>query len=597
MALAPLENNVFLGVDRSVLGRRWELRPVDEMEVAALVGDARTSDAVARVLVARGIKALDADIFLQPTLKALMPDPSTLMDMDRAAARLVAALQSGERITVFGDYDVDGATSSALFKRFFRSVGVEVGVYIPDRRTEGYGPNAPALLGLKAEGAQVVITVDCGIVAFESLKVAQDAGLDVVVVDHHKAEVKMPAAAAIVNPNRLDDSSGQGHLAAVGVAFLLVVAVNRVLRETGWYAEKGIAEPDLRQWLDLVALGTVCDVVPLKNLNRAFVAQGLKVLKRGGSAGLKALSRVAKVDSHITAFHLGYLLGPRVNAGGRVGQADTGARLLATDDVDEAAALAMKLDEFNASRKEIEAAVLCDALEQAEINKDSGDPLLVVSGKDWHPGVIGIVAGRLKERCGLPVCVIALDGGMAKGSGRSVAGVDLGRAVSLARDAGHLFSGGGHAMAAGFTVEEQRLPAFTVFMQNEVRRQLQGESFVAQLNLDGALAASAITVDLITELDCVAPFGAGNDEPRFAVVDVKVGKANVVGTGHVRCFLSGRGGGYVKAIAFNSADSELGRALLTAASRRMHIAGTVRVDNWQGRRSVQLIIDDAAFAQ
>ncbi len=597
MGSVPLEDNVFLGVARSVLGRRWDLRTVDETEVAALVRDTHTSYAVARVLAARGVDASMAPTFLRPTLKASMPDPSTLTDMDRAAARLVAAMQAGEKITIFGDYDVDGATSSALLKRFFRAVGVEAGIYIPDRRAEGYGPNAPALCRLQAEGTKVVITVDCGIVAFDALKAAQEAGLDVVVVDHHKAEPVMPVAAAVVNPNRLDDSSGQGHLAAVGVAFLLVVAVNRALRNAGWYADKSVTEPDLREWLDLVALGTVCDVVPLKGLNRAFVTQGLQILAQGGNAGLAALGRVARVDSRITAFHLGYLLGPRVNAGGRVGQADIGTRLLSTDDVDEATALAMKLDEFNAARKEIEAAVLREAIEQAETSTNPDDPLVFVTGKDWHPGVIGIVAGRLKERYDRPACVVALDGGMAKGSGRSVAGVDLGRAVLAARDAGHLFAGGGHAMAAGFTVEEQNLPAFTTFMQDEVRRQLQGEALAPQLSLDGALAASAVSPGLIAELDCVAPFGAGNDEPRFAVVDVKVGKADVVGTGHVRCFLSGRSGGHVKAIAFNCADSELGHALLTAAGRRMHVAGTIRADNWQGRQGAQLVIDDAAFAQ
>ena len=597
MAFVPLETSDFLGVDRSVLGRRWELRAVDETQVACIVQDASVSDAVARVLAARGVDADVAQAFLHPTLKATMPNPSQLADMDTAATRLVSAIQGGEKITVFGDYDVDGATSSALLRRFFRAIGLEVDVYIPDRRAEGYGPNIPAMQKLKQQGTQVVITVDCGILAFETLKAAQDDGLDVVVVDHHKAEIELPAAAAIVNPNRLDDASGQGHLAAVGVAFLLVVAVNRSLRETGWYDAEGISEPDLRQWLDLVALGTVCDVVPLKGLNRAFVTQGLQIFSRGKNAGLAALARIARIDERVSAFHLGYLLGPRVNAGGRVGQADTGTRLLATDDPDEAAALAMKLDEFNAARKEIEAAVLREAIEQAETKANPDDPIVFVASNDWHPGVIGIVAGRLKERYDRPACVVALDGGMAKGSGRSVPGVDLGRAVLAARDAGHLFSGGGHAMAAGFTAEGARLSAFENFMQDEVRTQLSGEAMVPQLSLDGALAASAITTNLISELECVAPFGAGNDEPRFAVVDVKVAKSDVVGSGHVRCFLSGRGGGNIKAIAFNSADSELGHILLTAGSRRLHVAGNVRADNWQGRRGVQLIIDDAALVQ
>jgi len=586
----------FLGVANSVLGRRWDLRAINDAQVTDLVRQAGISDAVARVLAARGVEAMAAPDFLRPTLKVSMPDPSLLVDMDHAAQRLVAAIKAGEPIAVFGDYDVDGATSSALLMRFFRSIGVAVKVYIPDRRIEGYGPNIPALLKLRDEGMKIVVTVDCGIVAFEALQAAKDAGLDVIVVDHHKAEPQLPAAAAVVNPNRLDDASGQGHLAAVGVAFLLGVAVNRALRADGWYAAQGRTEPDLRELLDLVALGTVCDVVPLKGLNRAFVVQGLQIMARGGNVGLQALARVARIDSKPTAYHLGYLLGPRVNAGGRIGQADLGTRLLSTEDPDEAAALALRLDEFNAARKEIEAAVLREAIEQVESRGPTDDPVVFAIGKDWHPGVIGIIAGRLRERYDRPACVVALDGGMAKGSGRSVSGVDLGRAILGAREAGHLFAGGGHAMAAGFTVTEDKIPDLVAHVQAEVSRQLQGESFAPCMSLDGALAASAVTADLVAELDCVAPFGAGNDEPRFAVVDVQVNKADVVGAGHVRCFLSGRSGGRLKAIAFNCVDSELGQLLLTAAGRRLHLAGTIRADTWQGRTEAQLIIEDAAPA-
>jgi len=586
----------FLGVSRSVLGRRWDLRAGNDALVASLVREAGVSDAVARVLAARGVDALAAPDFLRPTLKVLMPDPSGFADMDRAAARIVAAIRNGEALAVFGDYDVDGATSSALLMRFFRSIGVATTVYIPDRRAEGYGPNTPALLKLREQGIKVVVTVDCGITAFEPLAAARDAGLDIIVVDHHKAEVALPAAAAVVNPNRLDDVSGQGHLAAVGVAFLLSVAVNRALRADGWYAVKGIAEPDLRALLDLVALGTVCDVVPLRGLNRAFVVQGLQVMARGGNVGLTALSRVARIDTKPTAYHLGFLLGPRVNAGGRVGQADLGTRLLSTEDADEAAALALRLDEFNAARKDIEAAVLRDAIEYVETQVDPDDPVIFAIGKDWHPGVIGIVAGRLRERYDRPACVVALDGGMAKGSGRSMAGIDLGRAILGAREAGHLFNGGGHAMAAGFTVMEESIPAFTAYVQNEVQRQLQGERLLPSLSLDGALAVSAVTSDLVAELECVAPFGSGNDEPRFAVVDAQIAKADIVGSGHVRCFLSGRSGGRLKAIAFNCADSDLGHLLLTATGRRLHLAGTIRADTWQGRTDAQLVIDDAAPA-
>ncbi len=587
------QNQPFLGVAQSVLGRRWNLRGCNEALVTELVRSLGVSDAVARVLAARGVEALAAPDFLHPTLKALMPDPSRFVDMDRAAARIVAAIDAGDPIAVFGDYDVDGATSTALLKRFFRMIGVDVIVYIPDRRAEGYGPNTPALLKLREQGVKVVITVDCGITAYEPLAAARDAGLDVIVVDHHKAEPVLPAAAAVVNPNRLDDTSGQGHVAAVGVAFMLAVAVNRALRP--WYVRTGRSEPDLRELLDLVALGTVCDVVPLKGLNRAFVVQGLQILARGNNVGLKALARVARIDTKPSAYHLGYLLGPRVNAGGRVGQADLGTRLLSTEDPDEAGAIAMRLDEHNIARKEIEAAVLREAIEQVE-TQAGDDPVIFAVGKDWHPGVIGIIAGRLRERYDRPACVVALDGGMAKGSGRSVGGIDLGRAVLAAREAGHLFTGGGHAMAAGFTVTEDKIRDLIAFMQAHVQQQLAGERLAPSLELDGALAASAVTPDFVAELACVEPYGSGNDEPRFVVVDALVAKADVVGSGHVRCFLSGASGGRLKAIAFNCVDSELGHLLLTAQGRRLHIAGAIRADTWQGRTEAQLVIDDAALA-
>lgn len=583
----------FLGVAKSFQGRRWDLRAVDEVLVTDLVRQAGVTDAVARVLAGRGVSLDGCADFLRPTLKSLMPDPSLFVDMDGAAERIMRALEKGERIAVFGDYDVDGATSSALLARFFRALGTDIAVYIPDRAAEGYGPNAPALLKLRAQGVDLVITVDCGIVAYEPLAAARGAGLDVIVVDHHKAEPALPAASAVVNPNRLDCASRQGHLAAVGVAFLLVVAVNRALRNAGWYAKQGRSEPDLKQWLDLVALGTVCDVVPLTGLNRAFVTQGLGVLAKRGNVGLSALARIARIDSAPTAFHLGYLLGPRVNAGGRVGQADLGTRLLSTEDEGEAAALAMRLDEFNAQRKEIEAAVLREAIEQVE-SRAGNMPLIFAAGEKWHAGVIGIVAGRLRERYDRPTCVVAMDGGLAKGSGRSIPGVDLGRAVLAAREAGYLMNGGGHAMAAGFTVLAEKLDALALFLQEQVSAQLKGDPMIPTLNLDGAMSVSAVTSDFVQELSCVGPFGAGNDEPRFAVVDARVVKADIVGSGHVRCILSSAGGGRLKAIAFNCVDDDLGHGLLTAAGGRLHLAGTIRADTWQGRTEAQLVIDDAA---
>ncbi|HKO06796.1 MAG TPA: single-stranded-DNA-specific exonuclease RecJ, partial [Alphaproteobacteria bacterium] len=418
---ALAENEAFLGVERSFCGRRWTARGLDDRAALALAQRLELPEPVARVLAGRGIGLEEAESFLNPTLRALLPDPFHLRDMERAAARIADAVMAGEPIGVFGDYDVDGATSSALLKRFFAALGVPIRIYIPDRLKEGYGPNAPALLRLKAEGIRLVITVDCGTAAFEPLAVAADAGLAVIVVDHHVGEPKLPSAHAVVNPNRLDETSPHRQLAAVGVAFLLVVAVNRTLREAGWYRLR--CEPDLMQWLDLVALGTVCDVVPLTGVNRALVVQGLKIMARRANPGLAALADVARLDERPSAYHLGFLLGPRVNAGGRVGEADLGARLLCTSDPQEARELAGRLDGYNQERQEIEAAVLQEAI--AAVDAMATGKIVFAAAAGWHPGVIGIVASRLRERFNRPACVVALGGGVGKGSGRSVPGVAL----------------------------------------------------------------------------------------------------------------------------------------------------------------------------
>ena len=552
-------------------------------------------DAIARILAGRGFTPDTAEPFLNPTLRELMPDPLSLTDMDKAVTRLQAAIENRERAAVFGDYDVDGATSSALLIRFFRAIGLDLTSYIPDRMKEGYGPNAEALRKLADDGVTLVITVDCGITAYEPLASASSNGLDVIVVDHHKADEQLPEAAAIVNPNRLDDTSGQGQLAAIGVTFLVLVALNRALRESGWYTDNAIEEPDLRNWLDLVALGTVCDVVPLHGLNRAYVNQGLTVLNRSQNAGLVALAKAARMDGPPRAFHLGYLLGPRVNAGGRVGDASLGTRLLISDDPDESAALAMRLNEHNANRKEIEAAVLYEAIEMAESQSDPAASIIFVAGADWHPGVIGIVASRLRERYDLPACVIARDGGMAKGSGRSVPGVDLGRAVLAARDAGLLFTGGGHAMAAGFVVEEAKLDAFHDFLTAHIADQVASGGAPALFGVDAVVSVEGANLDLVRSLSRLEPFGSGNEEPKIAISEAQVVHSDVVGQGHVRCQLSGRSGGRLKAIAFNSVDSDLGHALLNAQGRPVHLTGSLREDNWQGRTSVQLVIDDGAW--
>lgn len=584
----------FLGVVQSFSGRRWTLRDGDERLALALSQRLDLPEVIGRVLAQRGIGLDQAESFLNPTLKDLLPDPSHLLDMDKAALRLARAVTSGETIGIFGDYDVDGATSSALLKRFFEAAGAAVLVHIPDRIAEGYGPNIEALTRLKAAGATVVVTVDCGATAFEPLEAAAAAGIEVIVCDHHEGEARLPCALAVVNPNRLDEISPHGHLAAVGVAFLLAVATNRRLKADGWYGDR--AAPDLMRLLDLVALGTVCDVVPLVGVNRALVTQGLKVAAGRGNVGLAALADVAGVKERIDSYHLGYVLGPRVNAGGRVGGASLGAELLATDDSVLAAEIARRLDGYNKDRQEIEAAVLMDAIEQVEGRPDDGTPLLLAAGDHWHPGVIGIVAGRLKERYARPACVVAFEGGIGKGSGRSVPDLDLGAAIIAARQAGLLLAGGGHAMAAGFTVARERLDEFRRFLGQRLSAESGGDR-VALLELDGALDVGGATVDLIETLKRLGPFGSGNAEPRFAIAGARVVKADVVGSGHVRVVLAGPGGHRLKAIAFRSADSELGHALLAAGGTALHLAGALRADTWQGNTSAQLIIDDAARAQ
>ncbi len=590
MTAAPA---AFLGVERSLRGRRWQARPAlgDGLMVAQRLG---VPEIVGRLLAARGVDADGAAAFLNPSLRDLLPDPSRFADMDRAVERLTRAIRAGEQVAVFGDYDVDGATSAALLHRFFAAIGRPLVVYVPDRLTEGYGPNAPALLGLQARGVSLVVTVDCGITAHAALAAAQGAGLDVIVVDHHVAEPALPPAVAAIDPNRFDEADEVrtqfGHLAAVGMTFLLVVALNRALRRAGWYEKR--AEPDLLQWLDLVALGTICDVVPLTGVNRAFAAQGLKVMAGRANPGLAALADRARLAERPTAWHAAFILGPRVNAGGRVGAADLGARLLATDDPGEAAALAERLEELNRDRRAIEQGVLERAMAEAAPT----GALVFVQG-DWHPGVIGVVASRLKERFNRPACVVALTEergvSIGKGSGRSVPGVDLGSAVIAARQAGLLLNGGGHPMAAGFTVEPANIPALKEFLDR--RFAAAGVPGVPALELDGAIAPAGATPELVELMQRLGPFGSGNAEPRFAVL-ARVVRADQAGQEHVRCTLAGDDGARLPAIAFRAFDSDLGRLLLHSSGAALHVAGALRRNDWQGRAGVQLVIDDAALA-
>lgn len=597
-ASTPVDDNeraCFLGVTRSVTGKRWEPRVQNERTARALAQQNDLPEVVARVMSARGVQPSEAERFLNPSLRTDLPDPARFKDMDRAAERLVQAILDGESIAIFGDYDVDGATSAALLYRMLADLGSTGRIYIPDRCSEGYGPKPEALRILANEGYSLVVCVDCGTTAFEPVDAAQRMGLEVIVVDHHTAEPRLPAATAVVNPNRLDETGEYGQLAAVGVTFMLAVALNRQLRRAGAFAATR-REPDLRRWLDLVALGTVCDVVPLTGVNRTLVARGLAVLARRGNAGIAALCDITRVSEAPTPFHLGFMLGPRINAGGRIGRSDMGARLLTTDLPGEASALAAELDRLNSERKNMEANVLAEA--QAQVAAEgSPEGLVFVAGHGWHPGVIGIVASRLVEEYNLPAFVIGIDDdGVGKGSGRSVRGVDLGGAVIAGRQAGVLREGGGHAMAAGLTVDSEKLPAARDFLRHRLSEAIESSGYTPIFGFDGVVQPGAATPALLQSLERLAPYGMGNPEPRFAVPHARIQAPQIVGTEHVRFTLVGADGGRIKAIAFRVADRPLGRALMAADGVPRHIGGKLRLDTWGGRNAVQLVVEDAAAA-
>jgi single-stranded-DNA-specific exonuclease len=583
---------LFLGIEKSLSEKRWIKRLGDDRKSMAIAQRYGLGDVVARILSNRGVSLDDVDSFLDPMLRDLMPDPSCLKGMDVATERLSKAITNNEIIGIFGDYDVDGATSSALLERFIAAVGGRSETYIPDRLTEGYGPNTPALLKLKELGAGVVITVDCGTSSHDPIKAALQVGLETIVVDHHAAEANLPVAIAVINPNRIDDESGQGQLAAVGVTFLLVVAINRLLRNNGWF--KNHQEPDLTQWLDIVALGTICDVVPLIGLNRALVRQGLKVLRRRTNPGLKALSDVAGINEEPGTYHVGFVLGPRINAGGRIGSPDLGSRLLGTNNENEAKIIAQRLDVLNLERREIEASVLSAATLSVEQNGKDIASIIITSGEEWHQGVVGIVASRLVERFNRPACVISIDGNHGVGSGRSISGVDLGSYIIAAKQAGILIKGGGHKMAAGFTVERNKISKLQNFLEQRVAEDIKENGIRPSLYLDGAIKTAAANMNFLETLAQVGPFGSGNPEPRFVIPSAKLAYAAVVGDRHIRGFITDEGSGRLPAISFNSIDTPLGQALLKSVDSPLHIAGRLKTNTWQGKTSAQLHIDDAA---
>lgn len=581
---------------RSISGKQWKLRSEDERTILSLMQKFELPEILARILAGRGITCDTAEDFLQPTLRNLLPDPFHLLDMHKGVERICEAIDKKQKIVIFGDYDVDGATSSALLKNFFAMLGHPVGIYIPDRITEGYGPNSEALRSLRQQGTDLIITVDCGTLSFEPLEDAAACGLEVIVVDHHLGSSALPKAVAVINPNRLDETSEYRYLAAVGVSFLLTVAVCKQLRSQGWFTMH--KEPDLLSLLDLVALGTVCDVVPLKGINRAFVTQGLKVLASRKNTGLSALTDVAALAEMPNCYHLGFVLGPRINAGGRVGQADLGAKLLSGHDYDAAKTIAMRLDVFNKERKALETLVLEEALQKAALLAEDA-PFILVSGEGWHPGVIGIVASRLKERYHKPSAVIALENGIGKASARSVTGVDFGSAVVSARSMELLIAGGGHAMAAGFTVEEAKITALYEFLCQRFHPEIEKLKDSQLYKFDSYLSIPAVSVELAHLLEKAGPFGTGNPGPRFVLPSCLLLKTDILAEAHLRCFVgsaaSGRTGGSLKAMMFNAIGTPLGDALLSAQGKTIHLAGSLRINAWQGNETAEFMIDDVAF--
>ena len=589
-----MASSLVCGVSRSILGQPWRWRGG-----SADASDAgfQPDDLVDQLLLARGVPREDLARHRAPTLRAFMPDPSVFRDMDRAAERLADAVEAQEAVTIFGDYDVDGATSAALMIRLLRQLGLAAKAYIPDRLMEGYGPSGEALVRIAEGGASLIVTVDCGAQAFEALAMAKAAGVDVIVVDHHKCASRLPDAFAIVNPNRLDESeegAAQGHLAAVGMAFVLGAALLRMLRGRGFFASRD--EPKLVELLDLVALGTVADVAQLRGLNRAFVTQGLKVMAGRRNIGLAALADAARLSRAPECRDLGFALGPRINAGGRVGKSDLGVRLLTTENPAEAEAIAAELDRLNEERRAIEAEV-CEAAE-ALSGTQSNRAVAIVAAPGWHPGVIGIVAGRLKEKLHRPCIVVALgEEGIGKGSGRSISGVDLGAAVLAAMDSGLLIAGGGHAMAAGLTVAADKIDALADFLDARLSADVARGRDDRALLLDALLAPGGINATYCDALEAGGPYGAGWPGPHVAAGPVSIVKADVVGNGHLRVIAAGDDGRRVKAIAFRMADSPLGEALLAAPPhRKLWLAGRLKRDDYHGGGAAELHLEDAAWA-
>ena len=595
-----LEKSLY--VEKSVKGQRWVSHPVDERLALTISQKLSVPMIVAELLVRRGISYEQAASFLTPKLKDYMPDPYVLKDMEKAVKRLSQAIENKEKILIFGDYDVDGATSSATLINFLKAIGVTADLYIPDRMIDGYGPNERAFQKFIDDGVQLVITVDCGTMSFEPIALAAENKMDVIVIDHHKADTKLPNAHAVVNPNRVDEPiSDLQFCAAVGVVYLFIIGINRYLREEGFYEKNKIAPPNMLSFLDLVALGTVCDVVPLKGLNRAYVTQGLKIMAQRQNPGLVTLSDIAGLNEKPAPYHCGFVIGPRINAGGRVGESYLGSRLLSHQGGVEAEKMSKALDAYNKERKEIEVQILEESIEAVETQGLHKKPIILVSGQGWHPGVIGIVASRLKDKYWRPTCVIGIDEkGIGKASGRSISGLDLGNHVLAANHEGLLINGGGHAMAVGFTIEASKLPDYERFLIDRIQAEFPEGLPKRESKIDGILSVGGVQLDLIEDLEKIGPYGMGNAEPQFVLNNVQIVKADVVGQDHLRCIIRGAGGdkngmASLTAMSFRSVQTTLGDFLRNAVGGpSIKLLGKIKINDFRGSRTPQMIIEDAA---
>ncbi len=586
---------------KSVLGFNWQKKEFDERLALTIAQRFDLPEVVANLLAARQISLDEVENFLQPKIKTTLPDPFELLDMKVAVEHVVDAVLNRKKITIFGDYDVDGATSSALLKRFFAEINIDVGIYIPDRILEGYGPNVAALLNLKKSGSDLVITVDCGTVAFEPLEAATKAGLDIIVIDHHIGVLQKPEAIAVINPNRIDEKFPHKNLCAAGVCFLFAVAINKSLRENGFYKDK--KEPNLFNLLDLVALGTVCDVMPLTGLNRVFVAQGLKILQQRKNLGLRQICDLAGLDEEPSSYHLGFVIGPRINAGGRVGKSNLGARILSSDDEDEISQIAKELENFNKQRKDIEAQVLdeaTNALEKGNFGFTKNDSVIFAVAKNWHQGVIGIVASRLKDLYNRPTAVIALDENKkGKASCRSISGIDFGGAILQARLEGLLLEGGGHAMAGGFLVMEEKIPQLHKFFNESLGAKILELAAQKNVTFDIEVDLAQINLELLKKLESLEPFGVGNAKPKFLIRNLQKLNAKIIGKTqeHVSCMFSTKElvgfSGNLSAVAFRSASNSVGEILLDASYKKpLNVVGSLDINSWMGVEKVQLLIED-----